>query len=90
MDKKELLSEIDRTIFYIETVIKKENKKSLIVFVNDLDKLKAKVIANEVNRNPLKGFARRYAEIYSDYLHPITDILYKAEKSVDLYLDNKS
>ncbi|ELP22898.1 hypothetical protein F385_4147 [Pantoea agglomerans 299R] len=38
--------------------------------------------------NPLRGFPRRYAEMYNDYLHAITDVMSKIEKSVDAYLDS--
>ncbi|WP_231877693.1 MULTISPECIES: hypothetical protein [unclassified Erwinia] len=46
-----------------------------------------KVINNEINNNPLRGFARRYAEMYNDYLNPITDVLDRMEKAVDSYLE---
>ena len=37
---------------------------------------------------PLRGFPRKYAEMYKDYLHPITDVLSSIEKSVDIYLES--
>lgn len=89
MDKIALFSEIDKTISYIEVVIKTERKEDLRVFICDLEKLKIKVMNDEVKNNPLRGFARRYAEMYNDYLNPITDVLDGMEKVVDIYLDGK-
>ena len=44
MDKKSLLSEIDKTINHIETVIKVEHKEGLQDFIYDLERLKLKVL----------------------------------------------
>jgi hypothetical protein len=87
MDKSELLSEIDKASNYVEALMNSEGKIDLKVFIDDLRKLKKRVLNNDLTNNPLKGFARRYAEMYSDYLNPITDVLDKIEKSVDNYLD---
>lgn len=56
------------------------------VFIDELKALKVKVINNSLMNNPLRGFPRRYAEMYNDYLHTITDVMNKIEKSVDVYL----
>ncbi|WP_034912082.1 hypothetical protein [Erwinia sp. 9145] len=89
MDKKTFLSEIDKTINNIEVVIKAERKEDLRNFIDDLERLKVKVINNEIKNNPLRGFARRYAEMYNDYLNPITDVLDRMEKAVDSYLERE-
>jgi len=89
LDKKSLLSETDKTIDNIEVVMKIERKEHLRPFINDLEHLKAKFINNEIKNNPLRGFARRYAEIYNDYLNPITDVLDRMEKAVDSYLERE-
>lgn len=89
LDKKSLLSETDKIIDDIEVVMKIERKEHLRTFINDLERLKAKVINNEIKNNPLRGFARRYAEMYNDYLHPITDVLDRMEKAVDSYLERE-
>lgn len=89
MDKTALLSEIDNTINHIEMIIKTEHKEDLRTFIDDLERLKIKVLNNEVKNNPLRGFARRYAEMYNDYLNPVTDVLDGMEKAVDIYLDSK-
>lgn len=36
--------------------------------------------------NSLREFPRKYAEMYNDYFYPVTNILRKIEKFVDLYL----
>ncbi|MEN4913260.1 hypothetical protein [Erwinia amylovora] len=87
MDKNEILSEIDKASNCVEALMNSEGKSGLKVFIDDLKKLKGKVLSNDLVNNPLRGFARRYAEMYSDYLNPITDVLDKIEKSVDDYLD---
>lgn len=87
MDKNELLSEIDKASNYVAALMNSEGKRGLKVFIDDLNKLKGKVLANDLVNNPLRGLARRYAEKYNDYLNPITDFLDKIEKSVDDYLD---
>ncbi len=87
MDKNEFLSEIDNASCHIEALMKSDGKSGLQVFIDDLKKLKKKVLNNDLVNNPLRGFARRYAEMYNDYLNPITDVLDKIEKSVDNYLD---
>jgi len=51
--------------------------------------LKVKLLNNEVKNNPLRGFARRYAEMYNHCLNPVTDVLDGMEKTVDIYLDSK-
>lgn len=89
MDKKSLLSEIDKTINHIETVIKVEHKEGLQDFIYDLERLKLKVLDKGVKNNPIRGFARRYAEIYNDYLNPVTDVLDRMEKAVDFYLEKE-
>lgn len=88
MNKQKLLVEIDKTSSYIEGVMNGENKGRLIVFIDELKFLKVKVMNNSIMNNPLRGFPRRYAEMYNDYLHTITDVMSKIEKSVDLYLDS--
>ncbi|WP_039660428.1 MULTISPECIES: hypothetical protein [Pantoea] len=88
MNKQQLLVEIDKTSSYIEGVMNGENKGRLIVFIDELKLLKVKVMNNSIMNNPLRGFPRRYAEMYSDYLHAITDVMSKIEKSVDAYLDS--
>lgn len=87
MNKQELLVEIDKASSYIEGVMNDENKGGLIVFIDELKSLKVKIINNNLMNNPLRGFPRRHAEMYNDYLHTITDVMSKAEKSVDVYLD---
>lgn len=89
MYKKSLLSEIDKAIDNIESVIKNERKEDLRAFINDLKHLKVEVINNEIKSNVLRGFARRYAEMYNDYLNPITDVLDRMEKAVDSYLEKE-
>ncbi|KAA8669633.1 hypothetical protein [Pantoea dispersa] len=89
MYKKSLLSEIDKAIDDIESVIKNERKEDLRAFINDLEHLKVEVINNEIKSNVLRGFARRYAEMYNDYLNPITDVLDRMEKAVDSYLEKE-
>lgn len=89
MDKKTLLSEIDKTISHVETVINVEHKEGLRGFINDLERLKLNIFDKEIKSNPIRGFARRYAEMYSDYLNPITDVLDRMEKTVDLYLEKE-
>lgn len=89
MNKKSLLSEIDKAIDNIEVVIRNERKEDLRNFINDLERLKAKVINNGIKNNPLRGFARRYAEMYNDYLNPITNVLDRMEKTVDNYLERE-
>lgn len=64
-----------------------EKKRDLQVFINDLELLKKGVITNKIKNNPLRGFPRRYTEMYNDYLNPITDILDGMEKKVDVYLE---
>jgi len=88
MNKQELLVEIDKTSSYIEGVMNNENKGGLIVFIDELKLLKFRIMNNSIMNNPLRGFPRRYAEMYNDYLHTITDVMSKIEKSVDLYLDS--
>ncbi|KKB04922.1 hypothetical protein [Pantoea anthophila] len=87
MNKQGLLVEIEKASSYIEVVMNNENKGGLIVFIDELKLLKVKVINNSLVNNPLRGFPRRYAEMYNDYLHTITDVMHKIEKSVDVYLD---
>ncbi|MCK7430519.1 hypothetical protein [Enterobacter chengduensis] len=87
MEKNNLLNEIDKASVYIENIMNSENKGGLKELIVDLDKLKLKVVANALVNNPLRGFPRRYAEMYNDYLHPITDVLDNVEKSVDSYLE---
>ncbi|HIC2038399.1 hypothetical protein ABG794_00730 [Enterobacter soli] len=87
MEKNNLLNEIDKTSVYIDKIMNSENKGGLKELIADLDKLKLKVVDNTLVNNPLRGFPRRYAEMYNDYLHPITDILDNIEKSVDSYLE---
>ena len=89
MDKIALLSEIDKTISHIEAVIQTEQKEGLRTFIDDLERLKIEVINNGIKNNPLRGFARRYAEMYNDYLNPVTDVLDRMEKSVDIYLERE-
>ncbi|WP_394515886.1 hypothetical protein E7738_17490 [Pantoea sp. SGAir0430] len=89
MYKKSLLSEIDKAIDNIESVIKNERKEDLRAFINDLEHLKVEVINNEIKSNVLRGFVRRYAEMYNDYLNPITDVLDRMEKAVDSYLEKE-
>ncbi|MBW1212754.1 hypothetical protein KYI92_00040 [Pantoea allii] len=88
MNKQELMVEIDKASSYIEQVMNSENKGGLKVFIDELKSLKVKVINNSLMNNPLRGFPRRYAEMYNDYLHTITDVMNKIEKSVDAYLDS--
>lgn len=88
MQKKDLLREIDIAYTYIEKVMNAENKGGLKELVADLDRLKLKVIDNALVINPLRGFPRKYAEMYKDYLHPITEVLSSVEKSVDIYLES--
>jgi len=88
MNKQELMVEIDKASSYIEQVMNNENKGGLKVFIDELKSLKVKVINNSLMNNPLRGFPRRYAEMYNDYLHTITDVMNKIEKSVDAYLDS--
>ncbi|QGY29694.1 hypothetical protein [Pantoea cypripedii] len=87
MDKNEILIEIDKVFDYIENIMKSENKGALKALLDDLKRLKNKVMDDSLVNNPLKGFPRRYAEMYNDYLHPITNVLDKMEKYVDIYLD---
>ena len=87
MEKNNLLNEIDKTSVYIDKIMNSENKGGLKELIADLDKLKLKVVDNTLVNNPLRDFPRRYAEMYNDYLHPITDILDNIEKSVDSYLE---
>ncbi|MGX5108445.1 hypothetical protein ACWKYD_06535 [Enterobacter cloacae] len=87
MEKNNLLNEIDKASVYIENIMNSENKGGLKELIADLDKLKLKVVDNTLVNNPLRGFPRRYAEMYNDYLHPITDVLDNVEKSVDSYLE---
>ncbi|MEB6336575.1 hypothetical protein [Serratia rhizosphaerae] len=87
MKKNDLLIEIDRTINYIKKTIENENKGSLKELIIDLERLKSKIYDNTLINNPLRGFPRRYSEMYNDYLHPITNILDSIEKSVDKYLE---
>lgn len=87
MEKNNLLNEIDKASVYIETIMNSENKGGLKELIADLDKLKLKVVDNTLVNNPIRGFPRRYAEMYNDYLHPITDVLDNVEKSVDNYLE---
>ncbi|MEB5972977.1 hypothetical protein ACWXVW_11140 [Pantoea dispersa] len=89
MYKKSLLSEIYIAIDNIETVIKNERKEDLRAFINDLENLKVEVINDEVKSNILRGFARRYADMYNDYLNPITNVLDRMEKAVDSYLEKE-
>ncbi|MEB6533656.1 hypothetical protein MXM51_03725 [Pantoea stewartii] len=86
MNKQELMAEIDKASSYIEQVMNKENKGGVKVFIDELKALKVKVINNSLMNNPLRGFPRRYAEMYNDYLHTIMDVMNKIEKSVDVYL----
>ncbi|KTR46827.1 hypothetical protein NS303_18270 [Pantoea ananatis] len=88
MNKQELMVEIDKASSYIEQVMNNENKGGLRVFIDELKLVKVKVINNSLINNPLRGFPRRYAEMYNDYLHTITDVMNKIEKSVDVYLDS--
>ncbi|KAF0859941.1 MAG: hypothetical protein E6X23_07260 [Mixta calida] len=87
MKKNNLLSEIDKTTAYIENVMNNEKKGGLKDLIADLDRLKLKVVDDDLFNNPLRGFPRKYAEMYNDYLHPITNVLDKMEKSVDSYLE---
>ncbi len=87
MEKNNLLNKINKASVYIENIMNSENKGGLKELIADLDKLKLTVIDNTLVNNPLRGFPRRYAEMYNDYLHPITDVLENVEKSVDRYLE---
>ncbi|MGD8164542.1 hypothetical protein [Pantoea sp. FN0307] len=86
MNKFDLLSEIDKTTVYIDNVMDNEKKGGLKDLIADLDRLKLKVVDDDLLNNPLRGFPRKYAEMYNDYLHPITGVLDNIEKSVDSYL----
>lgn len=86
MKKNNLLNEIDKTSAYIENIIHSENKGNLKELLSDLSKLKSQLINNSLVNNPLRGFPRKYAEMYNDYLHPLTDVLSNIENSVDNYL----
>lgn len=86
MDKQYLLNEIERASVCIHSLVSVENKYNLKVFISELDRLKLRVIDGSLMVNPLRGFPRRYAEMYNDYLHPISDILYTIEKLGDEYL----
>ncbi|AUX92288.1 hypothetical protein [Mixta gaviniae] len=86
MEKDKLLIEIDKASAYIENVINSENKSDLRDLTFDLDRVRLRVINGSLRNNPLRGFPRKYAEMYNDYLHPITDVLSNIEKYVDLYL----
>ncbi|YCH31207.1 hypothetical protein M1D48_03875 [Erwinia sp. D4-22] len=86
MKKLNLLSEIDKATAYIENVMNNEKKGGLKDLIADLDRVKLKVVDDDLFNNPLRGFPRKYAEMYNDYLHPITGVLNNIEKSVDSYL----
>ncbi|KAA8993831.1 hypothetical protein FJU30_26445 [Affinibrenneria salicis] len=86
MKKNEVLIEIDKARAYIENVMINEKKGGLKELIDDLERLKSKITNNALVNNPLRGFPRRYAEMYNDYLHPITNFLDNIEKSVDSYL----
>lgn len=86
--KKDLLNEINIASAYIEKVMNDENKGGLKELISDLVRLKMKVIDNALVINPLRGFPRKYAEMYKDYLHPINNVLSNIEKYVDIYLES--
>ncbi|MEB6222038.1 hypothetical protein [Pantoea anthophila] len=88
MEKITLLSEVEKTINNIKMIMNADHKGDLQILIGELERLKANIIGNKIKNNPLRGFSRRYAEMYNDYLNPITDVLDRIERAVDSYLEH--
>lgn len=88
LEKITLLSEIEETITNIKMVMNADQKGDLQILISELERLKVNVNGNKIKNNPLRGFPRRYAEMYNDYLNPITDVLDRIERAVDSYLEH--
>ncbi|PHM69406.1 hypothetical protein [Xenorhabdus kozodoii] len=85
MDKEKLMSEIDKAIEWMEDE-KKNNKNQLKVMIDLFKRTKEKIVKNELLRNEIRGSARMYVEMYSDYMNPMLNYLDYVEKNIDEFL----
>ncbi|WP_445493700.1 hypothetical protein [Photorhabdus sp. SF281] len=87
MNKKTLLLEMENAIKLMENEKINNNKGKLQAIIDLFERAKIRINNNNLKFNAIRGAARMYAEMYSDYMNPIPEYLYHVEKKMDKFLE---